>query len=241
MRNIILASVCAAALLVPAAASAQLTGTLGGGYTRVTNGGGADAYGVVGSLATEIGSGWSLEGNGSFYNFNPGALDIWSLGGNLSTSTGFGRIAGGTTHTGTGFAHATTYGGGADWFFSDVLTLSLRGGGHYASGGSDGGYVGLQGAYYLMPNLALSASADYVGNSTGDINFQKLKAEWQFSDSLPLSVYGGYQRSDGAGTQTHSIFVGVKFYLDGAPNLVGHHRTGSLGYIGQSFIQSGVY
>lgn len=241
MRNIILASVSAAAILVSGAASAQVTGTLGSGYTRVLNGGGADAFGVAGSLATELGSGWSLEGSGSFFNFNPGALDIWSMGGNLSTVTGFGRIAGGATHIGTGFSHATSYGAGADWFFSEDLTLSLRGGGHYTTGGSDGGYAGLQGSYYLMPNLALSASADYVANSAGDLNFQKLKAEWQFSDTLPLSVYGGYQRSEGAGAHTHSLFVGVKFYLDGAPNLVGHHRTGSLGYIGQSFIQSGIY
>ena len=241
MRNIILASACAAALLVSGAASAQVTGTLGGGYTRVTDGGGADIYGLQGSLATVIGSGWSFEGNGSYYNANPGGVNLWGFGGNLFTGTGFGRIAAGATHAGVAAGHGTTYGAGADWFFSDAITLSVKGGGHYATGGSDGGFVGLQGTYYLMPNLAISANAEYIPASFTDINSQKIKAEWKFSDTLPLSVYGGYQRYETGGTDVNAIFAGVKFYLDGAPTLVASHRTGSLGYIGQSIFQIGGY
>lgn len=250
MRNMIFASACAAALLVSGAASAQVTGTLGGGYSRITDHGGADIYGVNGSLATTIGStsGWSFEGTGSYYNANPGAADLWTAGGNLFTDTFFGRMAFGAMTGGVDFGHATSYGVGADWFFSDDITLSLKGGGNYATGGNTGGYVGVQGMYYLNPNLALSASADYAGNSSnlaggslGDLNTEKLRAEWQFSDTLPLSVYGGYQRYEIAGTHANAIFIGVKFYMDGASTLVGHHRTGSLGYIGQSFYQIGAY
>jgi hypothetical protein len=249
MRNLMFASACAAALLVSGAASAQVTGTLGGGYSRITDNGGADIYGVNGSLATgSIGnSGFSFEGTGSYYNANPGGLDLWTMGGNVYTNSFFGRMAFGAMHGGVGFGHATSYGVGADWFVSDDITLSLKGGGNYATGGNTGGYVGLQGMYYVTPNLALSASADYAGNSSnfgtslGDLNTEKLRAEWQFSDSLPFSVYGGYQRYEVAGTESNAIFVGVKFYMDGASTLVGHHRTGSLGYIGQSFYQLGSY
>jgi hypothetical protein len=248
MRNLMFASACAAALLVSGAASAQVTGTLGGGYSRITDNGGADIYGVNGSLSTGIGnSGFSFEGTGSYYNANPGGLDLWTMGGNVYTNSFFGRMAFGAMHGGVNFGHATSYGVGADWFVSDDLTLSLKGGGNYASGGNTGGYVGLQGMYYLTPNLALSASADYAGNnsnlgtSLGDLNTEKLRAEWQFSDTLPFSVYGGYQHYEVGGADANAIFVGVKFYMDGASTLVGHHRTGSLGYIGQSFYQLGAY
>ncbi len=241
MRNMILASACAVALLASGAASAQVTGTLGGGYSRVLDGGGADIYGLNGSLAAGLGQGWTLEGTGSYFNLNPGGLDLWNTGLNLSAATGFGRIAAGATHAGVAAGHGTTYGAGADWFFSEDITLSLKGGGHYATGGNDGGFAGLQGIYYLNPNLALSASAEYVAASFADINSQKIKAEWKFSDTLPLSFYGGYQRYETGGTDVNALFVGVKFYLDGAPNLVGSHRTGSLGYIGQSIFQIGGY
>lgn len=248
MHNKILTSACLAALLVSGAASAQVTGTLGGGYSRVLNNGGADVYGVNGSLATVFGGGFSLEANGSYNNVNPGAANLWSAGANIFNDTFFGRMSFGAMHGGVNFGHATSYGMGADWFYADNITLSLKGGGTYASGGNTGGYVGAQGTYYLDPNLALSVSADYVGNSSsltgrsiGDLNTEKVRAEWQFSDTLPLSVYGGYQRYQVAGTEANALFIGVKFYMDGASTLVGHQRTGSLGYIGQSAYQIGAY
>ncbi len=248
MNNRILITVCAAALLASGAASAQVTGTLGGGYARVTDGGGADIFGLNGSVAAPFGGGFSFEGTGSYHNASPGRLDIWTMGGNVFTDTFFGRMAFGAMHGGVGFGHATSYGVGADWFYSSDLTFSLKGGGNYATGGNTGGYVGAQAMFYANPNLALSVSADYAGNSSplaastiGDLNTEKVRAEWQFSDSLPLSVYGGYQRYEVAGTDANALFIGLKFYMDGASNLVGHHRTGSLGYIGQSFYQIGSY
>jgi hypothetical protein len=243
MLNMILATVCAAAMLVPGMASAQVTGTLGGGYTRITDGGGADLYGLNGSLATALGQDWNLEGSASWHRAEPGSADLWTAGGNLFLKTGFGRIAAGAIHGGLQAGHTTSYGAGADWFYSDAITLSLKGGGYYTGAPrSENGYVGLQGIYYVQPNLALSATFDYAGVTTGgDINSQKIKAEWQFSDTLPLSVYGGYQRYESAGADLNAIFVGFKFYLDGASNLAGHHRTGSLGYIGQSLFQVGSY
>jgi hypothetical protein len=248
MRNKILIAASAAALLVSGAASAQVTGALGGGYSRVLNNGGADIYGVNGSLATAFGGGFRFEASGSYHNANPGGADLWSAGGNLFTDTFFGRMAFGAMHGGVNFGHATSYGVGADWFFADDITLSLKGGGNYASGGNTGGYVGAQGTYYLNPNLAFSLSADYVGNSStfagksiGDLNTEKVRAEWQVSDTLPLSVYGGYQRYQVAGTEANTLFIGLKLYVDGAATLVGHQRTGSLGYIGQSAYQIGAY
>jgi hypothetical protein len=248
MRNKILTSACLAALLVSGAASAQVTGTLGGGYSRVLNNGGADIYGVNGSLATVFGGGFSLEATGSYHNANPGGVDLWSAGGNIFNDTFFGRMSFGAMTGDIGYGHATSYGIGADWFVADDITLSLKGGGNYATGGNTGGYVGAQGMYYLNPNLALSLSADYVGNSSdltgsslGDLNTEKVRAEWQFSDSLPLSVYGGYQRYEIAGVEDNTLFIGVKFYMDSASTLVGHQRTGSLGYIGQSAYQIGAY
>jgi hypothetical protein len=240
----ILASACLAALLTAVPASAQIlgtqiTGTLGGDYSRVTDAGGADIYGVSGSLATAIGSGWNFEGTANYHNTSPGSLDLWGVGGNLFTNTGFGRIAAGASHGGVNFGHATQYGAGADWFYSDNLTLSLKGGGHYTSGGVTGGFVGGQASWYFTPNLALSGSAEFIGSSAGDINSQTIKGEWQVSDTFPLAVSLGYQRYEAAGTDLNTVFVGLKFYFDGAPTLVGHHRTGSLGYIGQSVFQLG--
>lgn len=248
MRNKILTSVCLAAVLVSGAASADVTGTMAGGYSRILNNGGADLYGVNGSLASVLGSGFSVEATGSYFRSSPGNLDLWTGGGNLFTDTFFGRMAFGAMTGGVNFGHATSYGVGADWFFADNITLSLKGGGNYATGGNTGGYAGVQGAYYLTPNLALSASADYAGNSSpltgsslGDLNTEKVRAEWMFSDTLPLSVYGGYQRYQVSGVEANALFVGLKFYMDGASTLVAHQRTGSLGYIGQSFYQLGSY
>jgi len=203
---------------------------------------------VNGSLASVLGSGFSVEATGSYFRSSPGNFDLWTGGGNLFTDTFFGRMAFGAMTGGVNFGHATSYGVGADWFFADNITLSLKGGGNYATGGNTGGYAGVQGTYYLTPNLALSASADYAGNSSpltgssiGDLNTEKVRAEWLFSDTLPLSVYGGYQRYQVAGVEANALFVGLKFYMDGASTLVAHQRTGSLGYIGQSFYQLGSY
>ena len=248
MHNKILTPVFLACLLIPAAASAQVSGTFGGGYSRILNNGGADLYGVNGSLATVFGGGFSVEATGSYFKVNPGSADLWTGGGNLFTDTFFGRMAFGAMTGGVNFGHATSYGAGADWYFADNITLSLKGGGNYATGGNTGGYVGMQGAYYLNPNLVFTASADYAGNSSpltgrsvGDLNTEKARVEWQFSDTMPLSVYGGYQRYQVGGTEANALFVGLKFYMDGASTLVAHQRTGSLGYIGQSFYQLGSY
>jgi len=74
----------------------------------------------------------------------------------------------------------------------------------------------------------------------GHATTETAKLEWMFSNSMPLSVYGGYEHADagsgGLGLGGNAFFVGLKFYFNNPTggSLVDRQRSGSLGYISEA-------
>ena len=220
------AGICAFAL-VPAHAG-DFSGVLSGAYAHDDTG--DDIWGGKGALTIPLGGDWGIEADGSYHNAS--SADFWSIGGSPFLRLDMGRIAASAIYHDMDGAHFTNYGVGGEWYATPNLTLAIRGGGTSGSG-SSGGYIGGQAAWYVMPNLALSGSVDYI-DVAGNATSETIKAEWMFSNSLPISLYGGYQHVDSVGN-ANVWFIGLKFYGgDGGATLVDHQRGGSLGYIGES-------
>jgi hypothetical protein len=252
MKNILLASVGALALcaVLPGAASADISGTLSGSYADDTNGGGDNIWNVSGSLTDTFAGNWGAEVAGGYHNLDSSSADIWNVGGSLFWASMQGRLAATVNYddisvTG-GDVHFTSYGVGGEWYAGPSFTVGVKGGGTTVdisgfSGNTSGGYAGGMLKGYLMPNLALSGSVDYVGISGGHLTSETARVEWLFSQSTPVSIYGGYQHVDSGsggflGSSNDDIFfVGLKLYMNGSGGgtLVDRQRNGSLGYIAQ--------
>jgi len=252
MKKALLASVGALALCaaLSTTASANVTGTLSGSYADDTNGGGSNLWNVDGSLTGMFGGNWGGEVAGGYHNISNASVDIWNIGGSVFWAGMQGRLAATVNYddisvTG-GDVHFTSYGVGGEWYAGPSFTVGLKGGGTSIdisgfSGNATGGYAGgmLQG--YVMPNLSLSGSVDYMGISGGHITSETARVEWLISQSTPVSVYGGYQHVDSSaflfGTASQDIFfVGAKLYLNGpgGGTLVDRQRNGSLGWVSKS-------
>ncbi|HVZ91121.1 MAG TPA: hypothetical protein VG843_05675 [Rhizomicrobium sp.] len=255
MRKHLLLSTAVVALCatLSGAALADVAATLSGSYASDTNGGGDNLWSANGSLTGHVDDNWGLEVTGGYHNTSDsgGNLDIWNAGGSVFWSGVQGRLAGtvnyySTSQSGIGY-HVTTYGGGGEWYSAPNLTVAVKGGGDTASAsgfgfsGSDtGAYVGGMLEWYLVPDLALSGMVDYVDQSGVHVTSETAKLEWLFSETMPVSVYGGYQHADASsgafGVSGDIFFVGLKFYVngDGPTALVDRQRNGSLGYIAQA-------
>ena len=240
MKKILLASVGTLALCaaVSTSAVADVNGDAYASYSNITNSGGGDIWGVGGALEGMFSNHWGAQVDGAYHSESGGGSDIWSIGGSVFWASMQGRF-GATVdyHDLGGGANFTAYGAGAEFYAGPNFTIAAHGGGESGSGQS-GGYVGGQAEWYVIPNLALSGSVDYLDVGPG-ITSESIQAEWLFSNSMPLSLYGGYQHVDlnsGPGSQADIVFVGVKLYFNGngAATLVDRQRKGSLGYITQS-------
>lgn len=237
MRHILGVSLCAAALLYPAIASADpVDATLNGGYANLSNGGG-DAYSIDGAVEMPFGGNWGAELTGGYHHLTiGGGVDLGNIGGSLYWRSGDFRIAGTVNYMDLSVLHVTSYGVGGEWFASDNFTAALRGGGASGQFGVDGGYFGGDLKYYFTPDIALNAGVDYI-NLAGftHVTTEDVRGEWLISQEVPVSLYGGYAHAESptAGSQD-AFFMGVKLYMhgDGATSLVARQRSGNLGYIG---------
>lgn len=233
----LLAGVCLLAGMASTSAYA-VSGTLSGSYANLDAGiGNADVWGANGALTGLFSDNWGLEGAASYHNVsNAGSADIWSLGGSAFWRDVNGRIAATVMYHDVPGATATNYGIGGEWFAGDQFTVALKGGGISGSG-TNGGYVGGDVKWYAMPNLAFDGRVDYADQGVSTTT-ETIQAEWMFSETFPVSVYGGYQHVDigGLGGDGNVWFVGLKLYTndDGPAPLVARQRNGSLGYISQS-------
>jgi hypothetical protein len=233
--------------LAPAMAEAPqgFAGTLSGEYSHLeVSGGDANSWGVNGEGAFGFGPNFGGQINGGYHNLSGdgGDADIFDVGGSLFWASQMAR-AGGTVayksiDLGGGFdLNATAYGAFGEYYFSNFFTLGAHGGGwsgEFAGFDSDGYYVGGRATGYIMPNLAVSGTVDFFGDE-GDATTWGIDAEWQFSQTMPLALYGGYRNTsaDGGGGDIDAFFIGVRFYAGGASmDLVGHHRNGTLGWLG---------
>lgn len=174
-------------------------------------------------------------------------LDHWTAGASLVWQIGdvrFGPSYGFQRNSASGFSADThNYGGFGEYFATPWLTVGAKGGGFSSDPGSNGYYVGGQFKGYLMPNLALTGMIDHTHfNAFGGSNENdySINGEYLFGGGLyrapwpPISIYGGYTRSNFTPGSFHvdTFFVGIKLYTDGngATTLVDRQRTGTLGW-----------
>jgi hypothetical protein len=230
-------SVLALAALTAAPAMADFSGTVAGSYANIDLGpGSADVWGGTGAATATFSSNWGVEGDLDYHSLSgAGSTDFWAFGGNAFWRGEMGRIAGTVMYHDIPGGNATNYGVGAEWFAGDQFTVAVKGGG-ISGTGTDGGYVGGNVKWYAMPDLAFSGTVDYADQG-GSITTERLQAEWLFSESTPVALYGGYQHIDlpGAGGDGNVFFVGIKLYANaGGGALVDRQRNGSLGYIAES-------
>jgi hypothetical protein len=258
LHSVLLASACVLALAVPA--SAQVSGTIGGGYAHV------DAYqlnlndwninGAV--LASLPGTGFNFQGNGGWSNLSSGALSAneWNGGASVYWSNHLFR-AGGTfnytdfTSSGSG-GHLVNYGGFGE-FFLGSFTFGEKAGGFNQNGGVRGIYSGSEVVWFPIPDLALSGALDYTtfDNTNFQPQFHELdfspQVEWLVSEDVPISAYAGYTfaNDSGSGLSSNSniLFAGIRLYLNGveSSSLIDRQRNGtanwatSFGPAGTSF------
>jgi hypothetical protein len=239
-------TVCVLALGVAASPAMAANGFIGGSYASGDNHTG-DIWGANGALEGMFSDSWGIEGDASYHSGS--GTDLTTVGGNVFwDDPEFKLDANVTYHDASasfggfgGSADIVSYGGGAEFFAGDSLTLAARGGG-FSGSHLSGGYVGGDVQWYLMPDLSLNGQVDYVDIASG-ITSETLKAEWLVSESTPISVYGGYQHVDVTGGDANVWFIGLNLYVNGngADTLVDRQRTGALGYLGQSPLAVGTY
>jgi hypothetical protein len=242
---------------VPAMAAAPVgfAGSFSGDYahTSVSNGGGdANAWGFNGSGAFGFGNmdlggqldfgyhSWDVSGVSSNVN-------IWNVGGSLFWAPMMGRFGGtfsyNSASVGGGDVHFYNYGAIGEYYLSDAFTIAGRAGGWSldVSPGSfsdSGGYVGGAFTGYVIPDLAIQGSLDYIGGigffgSSANVTNLGVLAEYLFSESTPISGYVSYTYTDvscnGCG-HASTWGLGLKFYTTQGP-LVQTHRNGTLHYL----------
>jgi len=259
LRATILGTVCvvAAAAFAASPALADFNGTLqgdysnlssnqGGGSANVWGGQGTGEFGLgMGGLSAQVDTGYhdaTASGGG-------GSLNDWNIDGDLFWLGSMGRIGAAVGYqdlSGDGVSgHLTNYGGFAEWYAGHWLTIGVKGGGLDASAGfgggsgsSSGSYIGGEALVYPMHDFALSGTIDYFSiSSGGNLTNYGVNAEWLVSETMPVSVYGGYTRteiSDGGGG-LNTWMIGVKLYLNGngATTLEDRQRSGTVGWAAQ--------
>jgi hypothetical protein len=258
-RSVLAGSAIAAAFLASSAQAAApngFVGTFSADYfnTHFSDGGGnADTWGLNGAGAFGLGmNDLGAEINGSYHRLSVSSVDanIWGVGGSIFWAPGNGRFGPSVSYTKLDFtgaasgidAHATTYGVFGEFFVNDMFTVGVKGGGTdgkvnvsgFGSGSGSGGYIGGELTGYAMPNLAIKGNIDYLDVGGSHVTNYGINAEYLVSEATPISVFGGYVRTDLSNGAGHgdTWLIGLKFYTNGAGSLVDHHRTGTLGNIG---------
>jgi hypothetical protein len=259
------ASAAAMGLVISAPALADapvgFAGTLGGSYTDRNFGG--DAHGSANLWAAEGQAAFGLgmfgvrdlgaEIDGGYHNLSRnggGGIDqIWNVGGHLFWAPGTQGRLGATVQydSFSGHRHLTQYGGFAEYYLNEMITLGLNGGGWSGRRGTfgrgdDGGYVAGGVTGYAMPDLALTGQVSYFSGSGAHLTNYTAQAEYLVSETMPVSVFGGYTYTDVPGPRNHlnQWLIGVKFYTNGnGTTLVDKHRNGALDNLARPILPIG--
>ena len=254
-RTTLLGAVGAAALTaIPytsamAAAPMGFAGTVSGAYSHTSDSsGGPDTnnWNINGAGAFGLSPDFGAQVDGGYEHASGGGtdLDIWTIEGSAFWAPAFGRIGGtvgyGSADFGGGFdVSVWTYGGFGEFYAGNFVTLGGHAGGFSwdVAGFSDTGwYLGGGITGYVIPNLALTGTIDYYDVSGSNWTAYTVGAEWQVSDAVPVSIFGGYQNTQfsGGGGHADTWLVGVKFYIGGnGMPLVANQRNGTLGWVGK--------
>lgn len=164
-------------------------------------------------------------------NWTAGTALIWNqLGWRFGPVFGFQ-----SSSTGSFSAQTYNYGAFAEWFAAPNVTVFAKGGGFSGDFSNDGYYLGGLAKYYGSPDFALNGGIDYTHyTSFGgfDETDYSIGGEYLFSETTPISFFGGYTYSDYSYSyHVSQVFVGLRFYLNGAgvSTLLDRQRTGLLG------------
>lgn len=224
-------------LAAPASAT-DFHGILDGGYSNYdfNHGvgstsdyhiGGGGMFGLGPDWAAQLNAGYNhSDGNGSNANaWNADGAAFWRGGeGRLGAAIGYTDINGAGPDV-----NATHYGLFGDWYATRAITLGVKGGAFNGSHGTKGDYAGAQITGYITPNFSLSGSYDYTHlDHVTNENDLTAQAEWLFSERVPVSLYGGYTRSEFSHVSANVWFVGLRFYCDPTDgSLVQRQRGGA--------------
>ena len=224
-------------------ALADFSGTLDGEYAYVgvdNNGGSGNVWGGNASGRISLGP-WGLNAqiDGGYHSLsatNGGpSLNNWDANGTLFWLGSEGRVGASVGYNDlstSGFdGHIVNYGGFAEWYGTSSITVGIKGGGVNASnGGGSGDYVGGELVWYVIPDLNANATVDYLTFGGGHLTNYSGEAEWLVSEDVPVSVFGGYTRTEASGgIGANTWLVGLKLYTNsnGASTLVDRQRTGN--------------
>jgi hypothetical protein len=190
--------------------------------------------------------------DGSYHRLSVSSVDLnlWTVGGSIFwTPDTMWRIGPNVTYTSVDFTgaasglnlHTTSYGAFVEYFVSDAFTIGAKGGGAsgtlnlsgVGSGSASGGYVGGELTGYVIPDLAIKGSVEYIDIEGAKVTTFGIGFEYLISESTPISIFGAYNYADLSGVTGHenNWRVGLKFYVDQLAPLVTHHRTGTLGSV----------
>ena len=242
-----------------ATAPAVFAGTISADYANTNlSGGGASADSWGFNAAGAFGLGVSDIGaqiDGSYHRSSASGIDAnqWLVGGSIFWAPGdMWRIGPNVTYRAIDFTgaasgldvHATSYGVFGELFVSDAITIGVKGGGAdgsvnvsgFGSGSASGGYVGGELTGYVLPDLAIKGSIDYVDIDSAKVTSYGIGFEYLLSEDTPFSLFAGYNYVDISGASGHANnwLVGLKFYTDQPAPLVARHRTGTVGSIASS-------
>ena len=247
----------ASAPLAPAMAAAPMgfAGTLSGAYGSSSCDGcdSTDAWTIGGSGAFGLGTGdFGAQVDASYNSVSD--VDVFGLGGSLFWAPAMGR-AGATIFWGTADesgvnVDALTYGVFGEWYAGNAITIGVKGGGlslsadaYGLSDSESGGYVGAALTGYIIPNLALQGDITFSSVADLDTTNYGIGAEFLISEMVPISIFGGYSRSNveffGVDADVDTWMIGLRFYAgSGGPTLVDKHRNGTLGWAGATNVNS---
>jgi hypothetical protein len=238
LSHALLGASALALLAMPA--SAQITPAFSGAvFGQYANGSGGgddiDVWSGGGSIAAGITNGINVQGDVSFSSADFGGsdnLDIWNFGGSLFYRAP--QFVIGANVANSSFEldpldyDITNYGGFGEFYAGDMVTLFANGGWLDGDFDQDGSYIGGGIRVYPMPNLGLTGSISHNTSDGGDGTQYGVRGEFMFSEMVPVSVYGGYDRADGDGADTDIWTIGVRWQFGTGGTLVQRDRTGPI-------------
>ena len=242
MRNWIIGAAAAIAVVAaPSVAAAQATGFVDLSYVNSNLEQGAtdidiDTVAVGGSVAFDMqGVGLQLDARVGNADADGGDIDFWNIGGHIYKRTAnwlFGAyVGGGNVDSSPGtdadewtvaletqyYMNRTTLNGAIS--YSEVDDANI-----------DATAVDLGVQHFVHDNLSIGANVGFANLDTagGDVDSTTLgvDAEWQMA-TLPVSIYGGYQRTDvdDANIESDAFYVGVRYNWGGT--LYDRNRSGA--------------
>ena len=256
MRINLIGGVCfaAATAFLASPALAGPSGSIQAGYDYSTasisgvhlNSNGAD---VSGNINLPVTANWTVQADAAYQTQSAhvlgNSIDAHVTDGELSAyySANMGRLGAlvGTGQyteslggAGSQSVNATYYGAFGDWYASEHLTVSARGGGVSANQGlGSSSFYGARITGYAPHDIALYGTVDYVsfhGSSVSETN-AGISGEWLVSRQTPFAVTAGWTNSQlkefGATLTSNVYSIGGKFYFGAGKSLREHQREGA--------------